>query len=219
MAVLSAGTRRLIDRLGGPPRRVAAAICAALALLIALAGPGSADPEPTRAVLTAARDLPAGLLLEEADLRIEHWPRSVAPAAAIESPPDAVGHRTGGPIGEGEALSESRLADAGLGQYLRDGRVAIAVDVGSGAGWLRAGDVVDVYAGPAEGLDIGPDAGAGEDGRAPAARIAAGAVVLAALPGDGVAGAEAVLEVDPATAAQLAASAGRTLTAVIVKPG
>ncbi|MFD1810901.1 SAF domain-containing protein [Rhodococcus gannanensis] len=132
-------------------RRVAAAVLAAVALLLAVRG----DPDDDRVeVVTAARDLAPGTLLGDEDLHVTALPAAVVPAGVVHSPGDVVGRTLAGPARSGEPLTDvrvlgSRLADAAAGPDARI--VPLRIDDTEVAGLLRAGDVVDILTVDAEG--------------------------------------------------------------------
>ena len=192
-------------------RRVAAALLAAAALVLALqprpvpASAGAAsDP-----VVVAAADLPAGTRLTAAHLTVVQVPPEAVPDRAVGAP-DLVRHRVlAGSVRRGEPLTDARLVGVGLTTLLPAGQVAAPVRLAdlAVAALARAGDRVDVLA--------TPDAG-------PAERVATGALVLAA-PGsaaeDSAGAGLLLLAVDEETAARLAAaSAGSTLTLSLPPP-
>jgi Flp pilus assembly protein CpaB len=224
----------LLRRLSGRPRRIAAGACAALAVLLAVSGTGRGGAERSEPVAVAARDVPAGTALSEADVRVAAWPHSAVPAGALHAGADAVGRRVGAAMGAGEPITGRRLAD-GYGDALAPGAVAVIISVDTQALLAHAGDRVDVYASDARSPDtaapasgssaaIAPTTGssAAEDpsDSGPVARlIAAGAGVLAALPAtargdDG----QLVLEVDRSSIPAVAAARGTRLTVVVTAP-
>ena len=84
-------------------------------------------PEPVTAVLVAARDVPAGAVLAEADLRVDHVPRGAVQPGGLGAVPDAVGRRVGAALAPGESLTASRLVPRGALDGLPAGRVALHV--------------------------------------------------------------------------------------------
>lgn len=121
-------------------RRIAAALLAALAVILALRG----DPHSDRvAVVVAVRDLAPGHTLTADDVVHVDRDRSALVAGTLREVDDAVGHILAGPVPAGEPLVDVRLlgprvaaaatgfaearivpirlADAGVGELLREG--------------------------------------------------------------------------------------------------
>lgn len=151
-------------------RRLLAAVCTGLAVLLAVTA--ARQPDDTVAVLVAANDLPSGTVLGRDDLSTAHVPTAAVPDGAVRDARDAEGLRVGGPMRAGELFTDARLLSPGR----LDGRPADAVvstvsvaDPASLDG-LRVGDRVDVVA-------VAPS---GDDG--PEAEVVAEALEVAALP-------------------------------------
>lgn len=188
-------------------RRPLAALAAGGAVLLGLQA-AAAPPVPTRAVLVAARDLPAGTVVARTDLtRSALLPGSVPDGAAV-SPGEVLGRTTTGPVRRREPLTDVRLVGGSLLEGY-PGRVAAPVRVADpgAVGLLRVGDLVDVIA-------------ADPRGRADATVVASGAPVVA-LPETGDAGLSGgglvVLAVDRETATLLAAAVSDYLSVVITR--
>lgn len=191
-------------------RRVLAVALAGAALLLAV----RPDPVPQGArgpaglpVVVASGDLPAGTVLDEADLDVAALPRAVVPDGAVGTVGVLVGQVLATAVRTGEPLTDVRLVGAGLTALLPEGQVAAPVrpaDLGVSA-LVDAGDRIDV-------LVTAPGAGSAE-------LVAARALVLAA-PGSGVDGDGLLLvAVDGPTASRLAAAAtSGTLTVTLVPP-
>jgi len=126
-------------------RSAVAGLCAAGAVLTALPLVAPA-PAATTTVLVATRDLSPGTPLTEADVRAVAFPEALLPEGALTDRPTAVGRSVGGPVREGEPLTDVRLLGSGL--LHRTGLVAVPVRLADGAtaALLRAGDRVDVLA-------------------------------------------------------------------------
>lgn len=193
-------------------RRVAAALLAGVALVLALQpDPRSdADVPATTPVAVAARDLLPGTPLTAHDLVVVEFPDGLTPAGTVVDPAALAGRVPAGPVRAGEPVTDVRLVGAGLTARLPEGQVAAPVrlaDLGVTA-LVRAGDRVDV-------LGTVPDAAAAEV-------VAAAALVLAtpaAEPGGAGTGGLLLLAVDPPTAARLAAmAAAATLTLSLPPP-
>jgi pilus assembly protein CpaB len=84
-------------------------------------------PEPAAPVLVAAREVPAGTVLSDADLRVDHVPRGTLQPGALASTADAVGRRVGAGLVSGEGVTASRLVPRGALDGLPSGRVALHV--------------------------------------------------------------------------------------------
>jgi Flp pilus assembly protein CpaB len=150
-------------------RRTAAALLAVLAVALAAATllHGREDTVP---VLTAARDVPAGVTLSGDDVRIRDLPATDAPAGALRTVAAAVGRVLAGPARAGEPITDVRLVgrentllatgdpnavevpvrltDAAVADLLRPG---VRVDVVGDPGVL-ASDAVVVTVRPSEGV-------------------------------------------------------------------
>lgn len=176
----------------------AAAVAAALSVLAPAAAPGVL-------VLTAARDLVAGVPLGPDDLVATALPAAVVPAGALVDPGDALGRLVAGPVRRGEALTDVRLLGAALVADADEVAVPVRVAEPGTTALVRPGDRVDVLSASPEG---GPAA----------AVVASGLSVLAVPRLDDAAGEGAllVLAADRGTGARLAAAAvtGRLSVAV-----
>lgn len=129
-------------------RRVLAALCLGLAVAGALRLAFPAPPPAGTRVVSAARDLPAGHVLDAKDLVIRRWPGSDAPTTW----PDAealVGRRLAGPVATGDPLTPRAVTGAARLAGLPEGSVALAVPSVEPvvADLVRAGDRVQVWAG------------------------------------------------------------------------
>jgi Flp pilus assembly protein CpaB len=156
--------RRAVRRLVLSRRRPLAALLAAAAVVAGLHELRPPPPDVV-AVLTAARDLPAGTTLHEQDLRSVDYASGTAPTGLAS---DAVGRVLAGPVRAGEPLTDVRLVGAALAAAY-PGSVAIPVrlpDAGMAA-LLHAGDRIDLVAADPQGG---------------AARVVASDLVVVALP-------------------------------------
>lgn len=107
-------------------RRLLSAVLAATAVLLIvleLRPPA----EPVTAALVAARDVPAGAVLAEADLRVDHVPRGAVQPGGLTSVADAVHRRVGAALVRGEGVTASRLVPRSALDGLPPGRVALHV--------------------------------------------------------------------------------------------
>jgi SAF domain len=131
-------------------RRLLSAGLAAAAVLLVVRTL-SPPPVPTTEVLVAAREVPPGSVLTEADLRVDHVPVDAARAGALPAGFPAVGRRVGSGLAAGEEVTASRLVPRGPLDGLPAGRVAVHVvsaDPGS-VDLLFPGQAARVY--PAAG--------------------------------------------------------------------
>lgn len=154
-------------------RRLAAAACAAGCAGIAVHHLAPV-PSATDTVLVAARDLPAGRVLQPGDLQPARWPLSARPDATVARPE---GRTLASPLRRGEPVTDARLTGPGLLAGQPAGTVAITVrltDPGA-ARLLSAGDRVDLLAGPVG--RAGADEAGGE------AELLARSVLVLAAPG------------------------------------
>ena len=176
-------------------RLIAAALTAvaALSALRVLAPP----PADTVEVLVAARDLPSGSRLAEADLLVRDWPADLAPTRAAAAP---AGRVLAAPIGRGEVVTDVRLVGPGLAHaQAGDTIVPVRLPDAGMAALLRSGDVVDLLA---------TDPGTGE-----ASLVARDVTVLATPrgvpdgPAGGSGGALVVVGASPTEATEIAGAA------------
>lgn len=119
------------------------------------------QPEDTVALVAAAADLPAGHVLQAADLQVLELPKSLAPAGAFSDPNALVGQRLRMVRTAGDLIYPVHLGGETIVLKADERAIAIHVtDSGGLAGLLKPGDLVGVTA-------ILPDAsGAGTFGKA-----------------------------------------------------
>jgi len=105
----------------------------------------------TTSVYVAARDLPIGVLLEEADLKPILWNADEIPAGAAMDPSLVIGRSLVFPVFAGEPVLEKKLAavgsGAGLSAVIGEGMRAVSIrvdEVVAVAGFVVAGTHVDV---------------------------------------------------------------------------
>jgi Flp pilus assembly protein CpaB len=169
----------LLSALAGWPRKAAALLCLALAVVSALTSRAAPGSEPRSPVLVTAKPLPPGTVLAAADLATVHWPDPLVPAAAVRRLSDAIGHTVGAAMSRGEPLTTARLLDTGISAALAPGQVALTIGLAGGnqAAILQAGALIDLYA---TGSDAGLIGGAPlpSDGH----RVGTSLRVLAVLP-------------------------------------
>ncbi|MGH3344734.1 MAG: Flp pilus assembly protein CpaB [Carbonactinosporaceae bacterium] len=178
--------------------------------------------EPDRpdrvAVFAAARDLPGGSTLSEADLRVVELPAEVVPDGAIPPGARVAGQMLAGPARRGEPLTDVRLVGPGLLRGFDEDLVAAPVRVADPgtARLVEPGDVVDVVAAP---TDMDADLAGSR------ARVAASAVRILAVPRgtDRAAalteGALIVLATTPETAVELARAAVTSRLTLTLRSG
>lgn len=161
-------------RLGGWPRRVAALLCLALAVLTALNDHEKTAPAATAPVVVASRDLAAGSTVRGRDILVAYWAPTQIPARALRSAHAAIGSSVAAGVDRGEPLTSARIRGPGIAVGLGSGLVAVTVSVrgSGGAGFIHPGDSVDLLA------TIPSDVGVAS---AAAKVVASGARVLAVL--------------------------------------
>jgi Flp pilus assembly protein CpaB len=137
--------RRLVLT-AGRHRRIIAALAAGGAVIATLSAV-TAKPPAGVAVITAARDLPAGSVLASGDLRAVTLPVDAVPADAITSVGDAVGRAISGAVRRGEPLTDVRLENGPL-DVPGAGLVAAPVRLADAqaAQLLQPGERIDVLA-------------------------------------------------------------------------
>lgn len=122
-------------------RRVLAALLAGLAVWSAVTAV-TRSPD-TREVLVAARDLPGGATVRDADVATRRLPRASVPDGVVDRPAVA-GRSLSGAMRAGEVFTDRRVVDP---RDLGEGRVLAIVEVSAATGeLLRAGDAVDLLA-------------------------------------------------------------------------
>jgi Flp pilus assembly protein CpaB len=177
-------------------RRILAAAAAALAVLAALSavrGEGEGQ-----VVLVAARSLPGGTVLTDADLATAVFPEALLPEGSLADPAQASGQTVAGPLSKGAVVtSGSFLTSATL---VAEGMVAAPLSFGESAPLelLSPGAKIDIF---------GPDPATGKS------KALASGVRVIALPEAKAdvlgSGAQTVLvEVTPSVAATLASATG-----------
>src|SRR4051794_39299982 len=126
-------------------RRPLAAFCVAVAVTAALRAHSPAPP-PRTLVLTAARDVAAGVVLRSGDLARTAYDPAGVPSGVLDERA-AVGRTTAAPLRAGEPVTDVRLVDAGLLTGY-PGLVALPVRVGDAGAvrLLRVGDRIDLLA-------------------------------------------------------------------------
>lgn len=196
-------------------RRWVAAGLAGLAALTALTALAPRQ-QPTEQIWVAARDLPGGVVLTAAELRVESLPRQFVPAGALAAARSPVGRTLGPPARTGQPLTDLDLLGDRLIQAVEPGAVAVPVhlaDAAAATGIVQAGQHVDV---------VSAAAPAGAPEAAAVGRVVARALPVLAPPvaDSADAGAVAVLAATRRQAVALAAAAATgTLSMILTAPG
>lgn len=174
-------------------RRAIAAVCAGLAVWLALELLTATPPSGVN-VVTAAHDLDSGSTLRAADLtRTRYRPGSV-PSGAFRVPERLVGRTLVAPLTEGSPLTARQvLGRSALAGYPDDAAIGLRIPDEDAAALLDPGDRVDLVASDPQGDDT-------------AERLVHDAVVLA-LP-----------ERDPDTARSGTESSGRLVLFAVPSP-
>lgn len=193
-------------------------IAGVVALALLVARQISPPPPATEPVVVAARTVPSGALLVEADLRVARVPPRLAPDEAVADPGSLTGRTALVELSRGVPVVPSMLDEGRFGWTAPPGTVTVPVRLADAAvaGLLRPGDRIDLVA-------PGSDAG----GAATAVVVARGALVLEVITESEAGSALDVLEPDPDTVTVVAvtpaeghhlAAAGRgSLGAVLVE--
>lgn len=189
-------------------RRTWAALCAALAVAAVLQANAARPPSRTM-VLTAAHDLPGGVVVTVSDLRRTPFEPDSVPAGTVGRATGALGRTTAGPMRAGEPVTDARLLTTSLLDGY-PGLVAVPVRIGDAGAvrLLRVGDRIDVLA-------------ADPQRRSPATLVDHDVPVLAIpRPDDATAGVSSgallVLGVDDAAARTLAQASVSSVLSVVV---
>lgn len=126
-------------------RRLLAGLLVSAACGIAVQAYLPPDPHTARQVV-AAGDLPAGHVLEAADLRLAPFPSAAIVPGSFTDPTAAAGTRLAVPLRAGTVLTDSVLVGPGLLAGTPEGTVAVPLRTAdpASAGLLSPGDVVDV---------------------------------------------------------------------------
>jgi Flp pilus assembly protein CpaB len=149
-----------------------AAVVALLSVVRALAPPTVA----TLPVLVAARDLAAGHVLTDGDLRQVDWPADLSPPPGDPATAAGLAGRSlASPVRAGEAVTDARLLGPGVLTGQPAGTLAVPVRLAdaTAATLVAAGDRVDLIAGAT------PDAAAFDAGPSGSDVVASDVLVLA----------------------------------------
>ncbi|MEG9227026.1 SAF domain-containing protein [Aeromicrobium sp. Sec7.5] len=184
-----------LDRLVFAHRRLLAAICAGLAVLLTIGALD--DGSSTRRVVVVTADLDAGTVLSAEHLAVRDLPIDAVPSGVLSTTRDVVGRTLAGAVRDGEVVTDRRVVDArDLSGFGVDDPALATVRVTDRAalGALHVGSRVDVVA-------VDPH---GEE----APSVIARSVVVASLPGDQDAEGDAIGLVAPSEVAAALAAAG-----------
>jgi len=99
-------------------------------------------------VVVADRDLERGSVIDDGSVRVERMPSAFAPPGALRTTGDAIGRTLGSGLAEGEAVTRTRIGDAGgpVASLVAGGLRAFVVGSGLPSGVVEPGDRVDVIA-------------------------------------------------------------------------
>lgn len=154
--VLPAPLDRLCERWAYcPPRLRLAVLLAAVLAVLTVAGRGAARSPwgPPSMVLVARADLPAGHVLQSADLAATRWPERLVPPGS----PSEVTSVTGLPLAiglpAGSRLTSAHLAKGGVAAGLPGDQVAVPVKLAEGV-TLASGQHVDLLAADPDGRGV-----------------------------------------------------------------
>jgi len=194
-------------------RRILAALCAALAVLIGLSAIRS-DAAPGVDIVVAARDLQPGATIQPGDLTVTTRPRT-SETAGSSAPQleDLVGRMLAVGALAGEEVTLSRLANGAGARSLAPGEVAVPIR-------LADSGLADLMA-PGDQVDLVSASGGSDRVIAEAARVITvpRRESRSPLSNTGPESASVLLvATDPRSAVQLAAAALRGPLAAIVRP-
>ncbi|GAA3218332.1 hypothetical protein GCM10010488_17440 [Oerskovia jenensis] len=138
----------------------------------------SPPPPDTRPVVVSARDVDAGTVLDEKDVRVVHVAAPLAPDTALTRVSDAVGRTTSVALPPGQALTPSLVAAGDLAATAPAGTVVAPVRLSDPdvAALLHPGDRVDLLA------STGSTGSTGDPANGAGAHLARRALVLAGAP-------------------------------------
>ncbi|WP_353708515.1 SAF domain-containing protein [Cellulosimicrobium sp. ES-005] len=225
----SPARRRLLRGVWWRSRFVVAALCCGVAASVAV-GALRPPPPPTAPAVVTTREVPAGAVLTDADLRVDPVAAELVPAGSAARPDDVVGRRATVALPAGTLLQDALVAGGELAAAAPAGTVVAPVRLDPGvAALLGPGDRVDLLAAGDQALTTAL-AEAPTDGQQPPAAdpyLARAAVVVPApepddgggLLGTGGSGTDVVtlVAVRPEEAVRLAAVSGQaSVTAVLV---
>ena len=134
-------------------RRIVAGALVILAAVVAL----RSDPQGDRTeIVVATRDLPSGVALTADDVRLENRTAATVPDGSQSDVGAVIGATLAGPARRGEVLTDVRVLGPRLAESVAgpDARI-VPLPLADSAllDLVRPGDVVDVLAAGAEGID------------------------------------------------------------------
>jgi pilus assembly protein CpaB len=147
------GRRRLMPWLSRNRRLgIAFLLCIAAGITVHQLTPPPAD---TATTLAAARDLPAGTPLAEADLAPVKIPPQLVSAGSITDPREATGKQLAAPLRKGQLLTDSQLLGPGLLAGAPPGSAAVPLRMAdpSSIQLVSPGQLVNVVLTGANGYD------------------------------------------------------------------
>ncbi|WDF32533.1 Flp pilus assembly protein CpaB [Arthrobacter agilis] len=204
MTILDQGVpplRRRLRRLVHRHRRLIACLLFSAAAGVAVEA-AVGDDVATTTIITAARDLPAGTVLTDADLVPWELPDEAVPPGALRQATDAVGRQVATPLLRGSPIPPTNLVGDGLLAGTPPGTVAVPLRPADPATvrLLTPGQRVDVILRTGNGYDVAADStvlarsaavlwtDAGAEATSwPGADAEGGLVVVAAAPGEAAA--------------------------------
>lgn len=138
------GTSRAAHWRRSRARRVLAGLLAAAAVVTTIAAVRPSDP-PTRQVVVADRDLPAGHTITAGDLEVQQWPKDAGPAR-LPGRDELVGRTVTGPIAAHAPLTHGQLRGRTSLPQVPSTQVVMTLPVQDPAllRLLQPGDHVDV---------------------------------------------------------------------------
>ncbi len=143
---------------------VAALASSTILYRVISANSAHASDAPTKQVYVASRDLAAGAMVGESDMRLVKWPGTINPSW-VSRPEDLVGRGLTVGINSGEPFPDNRLAakgaGAGFASSIPPGMRAVAVHVDEQSGLahlIAAGMHVDVLSTASSGSLFGQSA-------------------------------------------------------------
>jgi pilus assembly protein CpaB len=154
MTPLLAASRRRLGRVRRRlllHRRSLAAVSAGAAVLVGLQAVSPPAP-PEVEVWTAARALPAGAVVQRADLARTRFAPDSVPDGAVRDPEDVVGRTVAAPLSRGEPVTGLRTIGPGLLRgYPGATAVPLRITDADTVGMLRVGDRVSIVAADPDG--------------------------------------------------------------------
>lgn len=210
---MPAAADRLLALLAGWPRRMAALLCLAIAVLSAFRSRSGPDSAALGRVLVADRALQPGAILTAADLRSTGWPAAAVPVDALRQPGQAVGHRVAAALTRGQPIQAGNLLDPAIADALRQGKITTTVTLADRhqSAILANGAHIDLYGAVQDGQPIEGDS----------KPLARDVTVLAILPAAATTDSgtlSLIIATDQTTASRIAARLAAPLIATLIPP-